>query len=218
MVSGIIFDLDGLMIDSESLAMQAWNDLLAPSGIQLSEEDYRPLIGLSHAESIKHVLGMTNLDIPHSSLDQGFWQRMMELIEEDLQPRPGLIPLLDQLRGMQLALGVASNSPVRYVKKALEETKVDSYFTCVRGVDQVPNPKPAPDVYLAAAACLRVAPEECLAIEDSLSGVHAALDAGMTCLLVPSQVEEMNIPAGVTDVFPTLAELHAEIEEILKGL
>jgi HAD superfamily hydrolase (TIGR01509 family) len=216
MLSAILFDLDGLMVDSEQLARRAWNDLLAPRGVRLSEGDYRPLIGLSHDESIEYVLRMTDLDIPPASLDQVFWDRMMELIEGDLHPMPGLSPLLDHLRAEGIPLGVASNSPAAYVERALDKIMVRAYFACVRGVDQVANPKPAPDLYLAAADCLRVPPEECLAIEDSPSGAQAALAANMVCLMVPSQGGEIEIPEGVAAVFSSLVALHAAIEGIIR--
>jgi putative hydrolase of the HAD superfamily len=142
----------------------------------------------------------------------------MVLIQLELQPMPGLTPLLDDLRRRELLLAVASNSPAAYVQQALQELHLEACFSCVRGVDQVRNPKPAPDVYLAAAACLQVSPGECIAIEDSLSGVQAALDAQMECLLVPSHEGELDIPEDVRAVFPTLADLQAEIEEILSEL
>jgi HAD superfamily hydrolase (TIGR01509 family) len=215
MVKAVIFDLDGLMVDSEKLALRAWNDLLGPSGIQLSEAQYHHLIGRAHTESVQYVIEQTGVDIPFEVLDQDFWRRLTQLIGQDLSPMPGLIPLLQELHHLGVPLAVASNSLLAYVQKALERTGVRGFFSCVIGVDQVARPKPAPDVYLAAAECLEMSPADCLAIEDSQSGSSAALAAGMACVLIPHPGSAIEVPEGVLAVFPTLIDLHAQVGDLL---
>lgn len=215
MYEGIIFDLDGLMVDSEKLALRSWNDLLAPAGIQLNEAQYQHLIGRGHTESVHYVIDQTGVEIPFEVLDQDFWSRLIELIGQELDPMPGLTPLLKDLRRFDLPLAVASNSLRAYVVRALEVIGVQEYFSCVVAVDQVPNPKPAPDVYLAAAECLEASPGACLAIEDSQSGMRAALAAGMACVLIPHPDTQVEAPDGVLAVFPSLSELHNQMEGLL---
>ncbi len=215
MAKAVIFDLDGLMIDSERLALSAWNDLLASANYRLGEEQYRHLVGRSHTESVQYVLEQTGVDIPFSVLDQDFWRRLIELINQGLDPMPGLMPLLQDLSQVGIPLGVASNSLRAYVVRALEIIGVTGYFSCVIAVDQVPNPKPAPDVYLAAADCLRTSPHDCLAIEDSESGMRAALAAGMECILIPLQDAQVAAPEVVRAVYSSLSELRDHIGGLL---
>jgi HAD superfamily hydrolase (TIGR01509 family) len=215
MAKAVIFDLDGLMIDSERLALRAWNDMLASAGYRLNEEQYRHLVGRAHSESVRYVLEQSGVDIPFSVLDQGFWRRLIELIEQGLDPMPGLLPLLQEMSQLDVPLGVASNSLRAYVVRALEIIGVSGYFSCILAVDQVPHPKPAPDVYLAAAECLSISPHDCLAIEDSESGVRAALAAGMECILIPLQDAPVAPAEDVKAVYSSLNELRAHIGDLL---
>jgi HAD superfamily hydrolase (TIGR01509 family) len=132
-------------------------------------------------------------------------------------PMPGLLPLIEELAGRGITLGVASNSPTAYVQEVLRQIGVEPYLAAAVGSDEVARPKPAPDVYLRCARLIGVAPEGCLAFEDSPTGVAAAVAAGAYCVLIPNP---HLIPSDVShvevEVFASLAECHAALDDILE--
>jgi HAD superfamily hydrolase (TIGR01509 family) len=217
MIRAAIFDLDGLMVDSEPLGLQAWQRCLKPAGVSLTDAQYRHLIGMGHAESVQYVLEQTGAALTFAALDRGFWEHFLEVIaENELGPAAGLLPLLDDLRARGFALGVASNSPTAYVRSVIERIGVSERFEAVVGADEVQHAKPAPDVYLEVARRLGVAPSRCLAFEDSLSGRQAAQAAGMPCVLVPNPDLHLTPDlAGGARVAASLKACHTALDEIL---
>jgi putative hydrolase of the HAD superfamily len=194
-IQAVIFDLDGLMIDSEPLSMKAWGTLLAEYGVELGLEDFKSTIGLdsyASARLLKERLELTE-NVEH----------LVDRSEEDL---------LELLRGKGLKLGMASNSPSDYVDAALGAIKMRHFFECVIPVDHVSKGKPAPDPYLAAAECLAVEPGNCLAIEDSPSGMRSALAAGMRCVVIPNADLEASDFAGANARYESLVHLSDKIE------
>ncbi len=214
-IRAVIFDLDGLMVNSEIMALESWHRLLAPAGVRLTDEQFQHLIGMGHGDSVRYVLDQTGADIPLDVLDQGFWDQQIALIDEMLTPMPGLLPLVADLRKRGHIMGVASNSPTNYVRTALVKIGVEDILSCVVGVDQVAAPKPAPDVYLKAAECLGVEPGCCLAFEDSPLGAQAAIAAGMRCVAVPYPGLGGADFDGAYAVFSSLGACHAVLDTVL---
>lgn len=197
-IQAFIFDLDGLMVNSEELSLIAWRRILAPYGKSLSEQDYFALIGQDSRASAAHVLVGTGIPLNWDELAQAHWRELISIIERELEPRPGLIDLVNDIVHSGYRLAIASNSPSDYVLRAVQAIGLRDTFQCVVGRDQVAEGKPSPDVYLAAATCLTVSPERCLALEDSPIGMQAALAAGMKCIVVPN----INLPnADFTGAF-----------------
>lgn len=214
-IEGVIFDLDGLMVDSETIAAEAWRLLLAPYEATLTEAQYENILGKSHGDSVRYILEQTEGRVPLEVLNCGFWPKLMDLIDECYEPMLGLLALLEELDQRGYLLGVASNSPIAYVRKALEKLGIATYFSCVFGADQVSHPKPAPHVYLEAARCLTLPPECCLAFEDSPTGVCAALAAGMRCVFIPNSGLTLTDLEGTYAVFPSLVACFEALDEIL---
>lgn len=215
-VQGIIFDLDGLMVDSERLGVLAWQRFLAPHRFAFTADHYRYTIGRSSAESVDYVLKLTGLDLAPEVLSRGFWDALLTIIGEQLEPMPGLLPFLEELKERGLALGVASNSPIVYVRRAMVKVGIADYFACVFGSDLVANPKPAPDVYLAVVQCLGLEPISCLALEDSPSGVQAAQAARIRCLFIPNpDFSESDIAEVDAPRYPSLSACHEALDDIL---
>jgi HAD superfamily hydrolase (TIGR01509 family) len=213
-IKGVIFDLDGVMIRSEPLALEAWQRCLAPDGKRMEDEEYRSLIGVSHEASLREVIGRHHLSMALGELDRCFWAHMLDLVEQAEQ-MPGLLPLLQDLRTRGYGLAIASNSSSEYVRKAIARNGIAEYFLWMVGADQVERGKPAPDVYLAAARGLGVPPESCLAVEDSPSGVQAALAAGMACVFIPNSDLTPVSPNGANVVYPSLEAWHADLDRLL---
>lgn len=216
MIEAIIFDLDGLMIDSEKIAIQAWQHYLKSLGVSLTDEHYRMIVGADHNSSLDYIKQHAGIEIDKSELDNAFWANIFALFERDgLDPISGLLPLINEISARGIQMGVASNSPTDYVHKALEKIKVKDRFNVIIGVDQVAHGKPAPDVYLRAATSLGMTHDSCLAIEDSIVGAQAALAAGISCILVPNPLLGKVDFDAAQAIYPTLDDLLKNLDMVL---
>jgi HAD superfamily hydrolase (TIGR01509 family) len=183
MTHAVIFDCDGVLVNTEDLATASWRKLLGRYGHELTDVESRMLLGKpdsllyrQFAASIAlpvEAVGMEELD---ALLEQAF---VAEIAVYD-----DTLETLDALRARGIPVGLATNSSRRRLERTLELTGVAEYFAAVVSADDVPSPKPAPDIYLEAARRLGIPPERCIAIEDSTSGVTAALAAGMHVVAV----------------------------------
>jgi len=207
----VIFDFDGLMVESESIAYQVWCEVLGQSGKNFTEEIYHNVIGRGPLESVEYLIEVLDLQLDPQELLETYWLKRTEKVCRDVSPAPGLIDLMQFLTDRGLVLGVASNSPSRYVFEVLEVMSLAEYFGCIRCREDVVHGKPAADVYLAAAACLEVGHERCLALEDSPIGLQAALNAGMRCLVVPNEDLEGEDFSGAEGRFNSLSEVLAAL-------
>jgi len=185
-IQAVIFDLDGLMVDSEPIALQVWREVLAPYRVELTAETYSRVIGLEPRRGAEIMIATFDLPMQVGELLDMYWKHRTQVMEQQIVPQPGLVELVDRFAAAGLKLAVASNSPASYVRRILSAIRMDGAIACAVGSDQVPAGKPEPDVYLAAAAGLAVDPDACLAIEDSPAGVQAAVAAGMRCVAVPN--------------------------------
>jgi HAD superfamily hydrolase (TIGR01509 family) len=217
LIKGVIFDLDGLMINSEPLALQAWQLSLSPFGAKLTPMQYKHLIGHSRRVALDYIIEQTGISLSGEELNELFTSNMLSLIDSDqLQLMPGLLPLLDELAERKYPLGIASNSPAHYVRMVVARTGIAARFACVVSAEEVAHSKPAPDVYLEAARRLGIGPAHCLAFEDSPSGVRAAQAAGMHCVFIPNpDIDPVKLD-GEVEVFPSLSDCHASLDEVLQ--
>jgi len=186
-IKAVVFDFDGLMIESESIAYQVWCEVLGTYGKNFTEEIYHNVIGRGPQESVEYLIKVLDLPLAPQELLETYWSERTERVCRDVSPAPGLLDLMQFLANRGLVLGVASNSPSKYVLTVLEAMDLEKFFGCVRCREDVVHGKPDADVYLAAAACLEVDHERCLALEDSPIGLQAALNAGMRCIVVPNE-------------------------------
>jgi HAD superfamily hydrolase (TIGR01509 family) len=215
-VKAALFDLDGLMIDSESIALEAWQRCLSAYGARMTYDQHRRLIGTSHGVSQRLIAELTGIELPDRVVQHDFWVYMIDLIAEMGEPLPGLLPLVEEIAARGIVLGVASNSPTAYVQEVLRQIGVAPYFAAAIGSDEVAQPKPAPDVYLRCARLIGVAPEDCLAFEDSPTGAAAAVAAGAYCVLIPNfHLTLSDVDVLHVEVFASLADCHAALDDIL---
>ncbi|MCK4741883.1 MAG: HAD family phosphatase [Anaerolineales bacterium] len=210
-IKAVIFDLDGLMIESESIGYQVWRQVVAEFGSEMSEALYREFIGKTPEATIDLVCEILGLSISPQDLSERYWRQRTETMCVEARAVEGLVTLIEDLHQHQVPLGVASNSPTDYVERVLEALQLRQRFQAVIGSDQVPEGKPAPDVYLATAAALTVDPQDCLAIEDSPTGLQAALNAGMRCLVVPNENLEGDDFSGAEGLYNSLSEVLAAL-------
>lgn len=184
MLKGIIFDMDGVLINSEPLHYQCWKEALKRRGIELEYEVYKPCIG----STIGFLMELLSESYGVNPKDENLVREMGKVKEEHIAhngyaPLIAFVPeLLKRLKDAGYLLAIASSSPEKYIRAVTKAHKIEDYFTVLCSGENVRHPKPAPDVFLKAASMLGLSPEECLVIEDSKNGCCAAKDAGMVCI------------------------------------
>ncbi len=182
----VVFDNDGLLLDTEPCWTVAEKALFEAHGREFDLEAKRALVGTSPrtaAPILERLLGMPGQGRKLS--DELYAQALTE-IGAGASPRPGAIDLVTRLRAAGVPLAIASNSPRRHLLAGLRRVGLQDHFEVVLGVDDVPNPKPSPDLYLQACRRLGVDPADAIAIEDSPPGAGAAKAAGLRVIGVPS--------------------------------
>ncbi len=179
----IIFDCDGVLIDSEYLANKVFIDVLFNYGYSISmEESIKKFTGLHEHACREIIMKEAQRDIP-----QDYWAlaqpKLLKTFELELTPL--LNPLLEMLDKLKIPRCVASNSSYHYVTQSLGFTETLKYFNknAIFTAELVSKPKPAPDLFLLAAKNMGISPENCIVIEDSLAGAQAAIDAGMKVMM-----------------------------------
>jgi HAD superfamily hydrolase (TIGR01509 family) len=213
--SAAIFDLDGLMIDSEPIALEVWRDIAAEYDREVSEELYREVIGKTPLFGNRLLRSKLDLPLGEDELLTEYWTRRTRMMCERVQPTPGLTKLLELLKGQNVAMAVASNSPRSYMEEVLEELDLARYFACILSSEDVQHGKPAPDIHTATMECLGIEPGEGLVLEDSPAGVKAAKAAGLTCFAVPSE-EMMNEDFSEADeIFESLVDVLRRFQELI---
>ena len=175
----VIFDLDGVLWDGEPLYQEAFNVILEPYGVRVSDEDYRQIIGTSVGAAWDWVRRRFKLTAAPDGVLRAYNEAVLRLLEQPFEPLPGVRPLIDALRRRGVPIGVATASLRPWADATLRGLGLQDAFGVVVSASEVRNAKPAPDLFLAAAARLGVSPNRCLAVEDTAPGIAAAKAAGM---------------------------------------
>lgn len=217
LIQAILFDLDGLMVDSEPLAEEAWRILLARYGHVLDSATMADLLGLRPADSARLIQGRFSLPQSPGQVAAEKTEVLRSLtLAGTLRTMPGLFDLLAAADERGLTRAVATSSSQDWASFALHAVGADQGFGAVISGDHVANGKPAPDIYLEAASALSLPPEACLALEDSPAGVQAAKAAGMRCVAVPNE-STIALDLSAADwILPSLTVV-AEQLDVLTG-
>jgi HAD superfamily hydrolase (TIGR01509 family) len=181
--AAVLFDNDGLLLDTEVLWTRAEILLFERFGVTFTMDHKRELIGTSGPVTEAKVERMLGQPGQGAALMAEMHELVMEEALRGVEPMPGAVELLDRL---EMPVGVASNSPRSFVVRTLDAAGLRARFGCVLSADDVAHPKPAPDLYVALARGLGVDPRACVALEDSPTGVAAARAAGAFVIGVPS--------------------------------
>ena len=185
MIEAVVFDLDGVVVDSE----QVWDDvreqLARERGGTWSHRAQADMMGMSSPEWSRYMHEVIGLPEPPEEINAEVVRRMMERYAESLPLIDGAVEAIQRLAA-DFKLGVASSSNRPLIELVLERAGVAHLFAAVVSSEEVPRGKPAPDVYLEAARRLETPPERCAAIEDSSNGIRAAHAAGMRVVAVPN--------------------------------
>ncbi|HEY9076721.1 MAG TPA: HAD family phosphatase [Anaerolineaceae bacterium] len=179
----VLWDLDGVLIDTRQQHFESWQIILAGSGITLNQDDFNRTFGMNNHGVLSTLLGKP----PDPALLEDIGSRkealFRQLIRGMVTPLPGVLQWLNQFDAWGLRQAVASSAPMDNITALLEEAGIAVHFTAIVSGSRMIG-KPAPDLFLAAAACLGASPATSLVIEDAPVGVEAAKKAGMHCLAV----------------------------------
>lgn len=182
----IIFDMDGLLVDSETLWADAEIRLLAARGKAYDDNHPRDaLIGLRIDEFLHKLCAIFNMDESHETLYDELVGDMLRRIETDIVTKPGAPEIIEYVQVRTIPCAIASSSPASVIEAVVASQGWADALPVRISAESVGRGKPAPDVYLEAARQLGVRPERALALEDSPNGARAAVAAGMTCYAVP---------------------------------
>jgi HAD superfamily hydrolase (TIGR01509 family) len=179
----IIFDMDGVLLDSEPMHRELNQGLFRELGANVSDAAYNAYIGMATPLMWQMVIDTWSLPYMVEELVQQEQERKyQEFSTRPLEPSAGLVTLLQELKAAGRKLAVASGSPGRNIALVLERLGIAGYFDAVVSSEEVAQGKPAPDVFLEAARRVGVAPARCAVIEDAANGIRAARAAEMPCV------------------------------------
>lgn len=207
-LQAVVFDMDGLMVDTESIYQLAWRDAAQSFGYHLSEATLRATTGRRLEDCYKILRSAVDDAFPMPAFLE-LWPRLWheQVSTYGVPQKPGLTALLDLLDTHQIPKAVATSTEYPEAVFTLEKAGIANRFSLIISGDQITNGKPAPDIFLRAADQLGVAPQYCLALEDSEAGVMAATTAGMVTIMVP-EIEHVapEVSARAYRVFSSLHE------------
>lgn len=207
-IDAIIFDFDGVVIDTETPDLELWQAAFRERGLDLSESMWSKRVGYNEDDAFdpaRHYEKVTG-----TVLESTFFENHHKLYLERCASQPilpGVLEILREAPQRGIKLAVASSSYRSWVERWLRHHNLLDYFDCIRTRDDVKEGKPAPDLYLGAAECLGVPVERCLAIEDSPTGMRAALAAGIRCIAVPNTLTQRLERPDVALTLTSLADL-----------
>src|SRR3972149_9638798 len=187
MIKAVIFDMDGVMIDSEPLWEKAERILLARRGIDYNHTYRDKIVGLNQKDSGRLLKETFNLPETIEELLAERIDLIVRIYEEELELIPSLKTILKELKKSGFLLALASSSPLRVINLVLNRFSLNQFFSVVVSGESVEFGKPHPDIYLYTSKKLGVAPRECVVFEDSINGVKSAKSAGMTCIAIPDK-------------------------------
>ncbi len=215
----LLFDFDGLILDTEVPVYEAWRDDYLAHGHELPLEVYAACVGsdFQRFDPKSHLESLVGYGIDWPERDRWRERNALERVRH-LAPLPGVISLLGEAAAAGIPCAVASSSPRSWVDGHLSRLGLLEHFALTRCLDDVASPKPAPDLFLAAAAGLGVAPQEAIVLEDSRNGLLAANAAGIACVIVPNRVTAHLDFAGAAGVVDSLEKLSLNLlGSLLRG-
>lgn len=210
-IKAIIFDCDGVLLDSEEIGGRVEVNALKKKGIFINEEEYnKRFSGVTTTDALQTVTGEAGVPITASEIEE-IENEITETLDKEVKVIPNIV---ETLQAIQLPKAVASNSHFPRLLRLLNSRHLDQYFDdCIFSADMVSKPKPHPDLYQFIARKMGVLPSECLVIEDSPTGAEAAHKAGMKVLGFIGALQSQKIPdqsffkAGAELVFNDMLQL-----------
>jgi len=182
MKKAVIFDMDGVIAETEQAHIGAEKQTMLKYGIKISEDELHEYTGTTAKVMFTNLIKKYKLNTTFDRIFKEKEEILFKLLEEDVQPTKGVIALLRNLKKMKIKLAVASSSHKRMIEYVLKKLEIIDLFDSIVGAEDIDRSKPDPEIFLISAKRLNMNPEECTVVEDSKLGVEAAKKAGMKCL------------------------------------
>jgi beta-phosphoglucomutase len=190
MIKGVLFDMDGVLVDSEEFICRAGIEMFREKGLVVQPEDFKPFTGMGENRYLGGVAEKYGFPFNIDTAKARTYQIYRDLVHGRLRALPGVFEFIEKSRKRGLKLAVASSADETKVLINLREIGLDtSLFGAVINGLQVEKKKPFPDIFIKAAAELGLRPEQCLVVEDAVSGVRAAKEAGCRCLALTTSFD-----------------------------
>lgn len=191
MIDSVVFDFDGVIIDTETPQFKTWSEVFHEHGVELERRRWQEIIGGGTArfDAFEHLQNLTGRDLDREVVFESKSERYAQRIKES-PTLPGVERYIEDARKLDLKIGVASSSSKDWVESLLGSRGLLRYFDCIVCRDHVENVKPDPELYLKAISLLGSSPERAIAIEDSYIGLTSAKDAGMYCVVVTNPMTQ----------------------------
>ena len=205
---GAVFDMDGVLIDTEKLYVRFWRQSAADFGYNMTEEHVFGIRSLARKFANVKLKKMFGEDFPCAEIREHRTELMDAYIaEHGIETKKGLFTMLEYLRSNGIRTAVATATPVKRTVGMLERIGALAYFDAVVGGDMIQNGKPEPDIYLKAAAELELPPESCAAFEDSPNGIRSAYSAGCHAVMIP------DLTPPDEEIIPMLSAVYDSLDE-----
>lgn len=185
-MKAIIFDMDGLMIDTETLYFEADREIARTLGKTVSDETLWKMMGRKPIESYTIFCNDLGIDKPIDELLKTRYDSVEVKLMKEVRPMPGLFNILDDFKG-KMKMAIATGSPSKFLEITLNKLSLKQYFDVTQPSDGIQNGKPDPEIYLKAIERLNLKPHDCVVIEDSSNGARAGKNAGCYTIAVPSE-------------------------------
>ncbi|MCB0510684.1 MAG: hexitol phosphatase HxpB [Chitinophagales bacterium] len=191
MIKGVIFDMDGLLIDSEPFWRIAETEAFAKLSCKLTDDMLQETMGMRNDEVVRYWVDYFELEgVDYAALEMAILARVQELVEAKGEALPFVVESLEFFKQKQIPIALASSSPMGIIQSVVDTLGIEKYFKVMCSAEFEEFGKPHPAVFIAAANYLRVDPSKCLVFEDSLNGLIAAKAAKMHCIAVPDSRRE----------------------------
>jgi len=190
MIKGVLFDMDGVLVDSEEFICRAAIEMFREMGVSAKPEDFQPFVGMGENRYIGGVAEKYNVVADIERIKDRTYQIYLEITRGRLKPLPGALEFVERCRNMGLILALATSADRVKMEINLKEIgfSKDDFHAIVNGLE-VEKKKPFPDIYMKAAEKIGLKPEDCLVVEDAVSGIRAGKAAGCRCLAVTTSFD-----------------------------
>lgn len=220
MIKAIIFDMDGLMINSEVITREAYQTIMGQLGYTITDEFYLSLLGKPAKAIMQCFHDVYGDDFPIESIIKQVYNYLADYFETKGVPlKPGLLELLHYLKEHHIKTIVATSSNRHRVDTILAQAKLTSYFDDSICGDEVTKGKPNPEIFLKACDKLNVLPSEAIVLEDSEAGIQAAYDGGMKVICIPDmKYPSEAIQSKATSILPSLHNVIDILPNYIEGV
>lgn len=217
MIKAVIYDMDGVLIDSEPLWRKAEIRSFAKFNISLTEDMCKMTTGLREDEVVAYWFREFHVKSGNEKLiEKQIWKYIIELIQTESKPKDGVFESLEFFKKKNLKLALASTSAMILINTVIDKFQIRDYFEVIHSAEFEKNGKPHPDVYISTAKKLGAHTIECVAIEDSFNGIIAAKAAKMKCVAIPEKEFLEDKRLGIADV--VLSSLNEVNDDLLEKL